>query len=250
MRFWTMGLALLGAMELAGSATAQTPPAPPAITRTLLAATKLPTVTDTPRYFKAASVALQPGEKSQVTAAAGILYQMSGTTEVSLGGEIKLLSGGEALFMTGGIPATLRTGGAGPSSLLHFFILPAAERDSPVESSPAAVKVLFQTSAPIPDLQPVPYDLTLTRVGFPARMPPNPPHYRSGAALYYILSGVGANTVNGTTRDWGPGSLIYEPHGLVHQWGNPGDEPLVFLAFNINPEGVAAVLAGAPAKKE
>jgi hypothetical protein len=34
----------------------------------------------------------------------------------------------------------------------------------------------------------------------------------------------------------------------VHQWGNPGDEPLIFLAFNINPEGVAAVLPDAPAK--
>jgi pterin-4a-carbinolamine dehydratase len=35
----------------------------------------------------------------------------------------------------------------------------------------------------------------------------------------------------------------------VHQWGNPGDEPLIFLAFNVNPEGVAAVLPGAPAEK-
>ena len=44
--------------------------------------------------------------------------------------------------------------------------------------------------------------------------------------------------------------LIYEPYGLMHQWGNPGDEPLTFLAFNINPEGVAAVLPGAPAKSQ
>jgi len=48
--------------------------------------------------------------------------------------------------------------------------------------------------------------------------------------------------VNGKTEARGPGSLIYEPFGLVHQWGNPGDEPLTFLAFNINPEGVVAVL--------
>jgi len=34
----------------------------------------------------------------------------------------------------------------------------------------------------------------------------------------------------------------------VHQWGNLGDEPLTFLAFNINPDGVPAVVAGAPAK--
>jgi mannose-6-phosphate isomerase-like protein (cupin superfamily) len=68
--------------------------------------------------------------------------------------------------------------------------------------------------------------------------------------LYFIISGTGANTVDGKTETRGPGSLIYEPHALVHQWGNPGDEPLIFLAFNINPEGVAAVLPGAPAKTQ
>ncbi len=89
--------------------------------------------------------------------------------------------------------------------------------------------------------------ISLTRVTFPAQMPSNPPHHRSGAALYYIISGTGANTVDGKAEVRGPGSLIYEPYALVHQWGNPGNEPLIFLAFNINPEGVAAVLPGAPA---
>jgi len=36
----------------------------------------------------------------------------------------------------------------------------------------------------------------------------------------------------------------------VHQWGNPGDEALTFITFNINPEGVAAVLPGTPAKSQ
>jgi hypothetical protein len=36
----------------------------------------------------------------------------------------------------------------------------------------------------------------------------------------------------------------------VHQWGNPGNEPLTFLAFNVNPEHVAAVLPGAPEKRQ
>jgi hypothetical protein len=42
--------------------------------------------------------------------------------------------------------------------------------------------------------------------------------------------------------------LIYEPFGLVHQWGNASDMPFTFLVFNINPEGVAAVVPGAPPK--
>jgi hypothetical protein len=37
---------------------------------------------------------------------------------------------------------------------------------------------------------------------------------------------------------------------LPHRWGNPGDMPLTFLTFNINPEGVAAVLPGAPANSQ
>ena len=110
------------------------------------------------------------------------------------------------------------------------------------------VTELYRTAAPISDLKPGSYDLNLTRVTFPALMPSNPAHHRSGAALYYIISGTGTNTVDGKREMKGPGSLIYEPFGLVHQWGNAGDTPFTFLAFNINPEGVAAVLPGAPTK--
>ncbi|MGB6805484.1 MAG: cupin domain-containing protein, partial [Pseudolabrys sp.] len=134
------------------------------------------------------------------------------------------------------------------STFLHFLLVPIADQDQPVETTPAIVKELFRTAAPIPDLKPGSYDLNLTRVTFPAQMPSNPPHHRSGAALYYIISGTGANTVNGKTDAKEPGSLIYEPFGLVHQWGNPSDTPLTFLAFNINPEGVAAVIPGTPTR--
>src|ERR1700682_2036128 len=250
MQFRTIGLLLLGAMALPASGTAQTTPAPPAITRTVVAATKLPTVTDVPLHFKAVSVTLQPDAKSDVSAASGILYQMSGSTEVSLGGEAKMLNAGEGLFIAGGKTAALTAGSGEPSTFVHFFLVPAVDLGRPVETAPAAVRELYRTAAPIPDLKPGGYDLNLTRVTFPAQMPSNPSHHRSGAALYYIVSGTGANTVDGKAEARGPGSLIYEPYGLVHQWGNPGNEPLIFLAFNINPEGVAAVLPGAPAKNQ
>ena len=201
-----------------------------------------------PLHFKAVSITLQPDEKSGVSAANGILYQISGSTEVALDGEAKMLNAGEGLFIAGGKTAALTAGSGGPSTFLHFFLATAADLDRPAETSPATVRELFRTAAPIPDLKPGGYDLNLTRVTFPAQMPSNPPHHRSGAALYYIISGTGANTVDGTTAERAPGSLIYEPHALVHKWGNPGSEPLTFLAFNINPEGVAAVLPGTPAK--
>src|ERR1700724_919036 len=250
MWFRTIGIQLLGVVALAASATAQTTPAPSAITRTAVAATKLPTVTDVPLHFRAVSVTLTPGEKSVALAANGILYQISGSTEISVGGETRMLSAGEALVIAAGKTATLGAGAERPSTFLHFFLVPAADLDRPAATPPAAVKELYRTPAPIPDLKPGGYDLNLTRVTFPAQMPSNPPHHRSGRALYYIISGTGANTVDGKTESRGPGSLIYEPYALVHQWGNPGSEPLIFLAFNINPKGVAAVLPGAPAKNQ
>jgi quercetin dioxygenase-like cupin family protein len=250
MQFRTIGLLLLGAMALPASGTAQTAPAPLAITRTVVAATKLLTVTDVPLHFKAVSVTLQPDEKSAVSAANGILYQMSGSTEVVLDGKTKTLNAGEGLFVAGGKTATLAAGSAGPSTFLHFFLTPAVDLGRPAEAAPAAVRELYSTANPIPDLKPGGYDLNLTRVTFPAQMPSNPPHHRSGAALYFIISGTGANTVDGKTEARGPGSLIYEHYAVVHQWGNPGNEPLTFLAFNINPEGVAAVLPGAPANNQ
>jgi len=250
MQFRTVGLLLLGAMSLGAPAAAQTTPAPPAITRTVIAATKLSTVTDVPLYFKAVSVTLPSGEKSSVSVTNSIVYQISGSTEVWLDRETKMLNAGEGLFIVGGKTSVLKAGSGGPSSFLYLFLAPAADLDRPSESAPAAVSELYRTAAPIPDLKPGGYDLNLTRVTFPAQMPSNPPHHRSGAALYYVISGTGANTVDGTTAERAPGSLIYEPHALVHQWGNPGSEPLTFLAFNINPEGVAAVLPGTPPKNQ
>jgi quercetin dioxygenase-like cupin family protein len=248
MPFKTAALALLAALALPAFGAAQTLSAPPAVTRTVVAATRLPVVADALLYFKAVSVTLQPGEKSDVSGGDGILYQMSGSTEVTLGGKARNLHAGEALVIAGGETAALVAGNGEPSKFLHFLLLPAAELGRRVETAHGVASEIYRTPTAIQDLQPGVHDLTLTRVAFPAGMASNPPHHRSGAALYYILSGVGANTVAGGTHTRGPGSLIYEPHGLPHQWGNPGDQPLVFLVFNINPEGVAAVVPEAPAK--
>ena len=184
----------LGAMALGASAAAQTTPTPPAITRTVIAATKLSTVTEVPLYFQAVSVSLPSGEKSSVSAANSIVYQISGSTEVSLDGETKMLNAGEGLFIAGGKTSVLKAGNGGPSSFLRFSLAPAADLDRPAESAPAAVKVLYRTAAPIPDLKSGGYDLNLTRVTFPAQMPSNPPHHRSGAALYYVVNQFGLLT--------------------------------------------------------
>src|SRR5258708_1059221 len=204
MHFRTTGVVLLGAMALAAAAIAQTTPAPPAITRTVVAATKLPTVTDVPLYCKGVRSTLHPGEMSSISAANGILYQMSGSTQVALDGGAKRLNAGEGLFIAGGKTAALRAGGNGPSTFLHFLLAPAGDLDRPAETAPAAVRELYRTANPIPDLKPGGYDLNLTRVTFPAPMPSHPPHHRSGAALYFIISGTRANHLDRKTEARGP----------------------------------------------
>src|SRR5207245_6376718 len=104
-----------------------TTPAPPAITRTVVAATKLPSVTDVPLHFQAVSVTLQPDQKSGVSAANGILYQVSGSTEVALDGEAKMLNAGEGLFIAGGKTAALTAGRGGRLALLYLFLASAVE---------------------------------------------------------------------------------------------------------------------------
>jgi quercetin dioxygenase-like cupin family protein len=246
MRIDSVGIVLLCSATLVVPAAAQTTPSPPTITRTVIAATKLPNVVAVPLYFRAVSVTLQSAESSSFSGANGIVYQISGSTEVSVGGGVKMVIAGEGLFIPGGEQASLKAGSGEPSTFLHFLLTPAMELDQPTEAAPAIVHEIYRLAAPIPALKAGSYDLNLTRVTFLAQMPSNAPHHRSGAALYYILSGTGANTIEGKTESRGPGSLIYEPFGLVHQWGNPGDAPLTFLAFNINPDGVPAVVPGAP----
>src|SRR5437879_12112046 len=115
MQFKTGTLLLLGAMALPAPGAAQTTPAPSATTRTVLAATKLPTVTDAPLHFKAISVILQPGEKSSVSAADGVLYQLSGSTEVSLEGETKMLNAGDGRYIANEKTAARTEGSWEPS---------------------------------------------------------------------------------------------------------------------------------------
>jgi len=248
MRF-AIATALAGVTALTLTAVAQTPPAAPAIARTVVAGTKLPSLGSAPLYFRAVSVSIPPGQKVSLSTPNGILYQLSGSTEIA-DGTAKTITGGEGVLIAGGTSASLTAGNGEPSTLLYFLLVPKDALDQPITGAPATVKELYRTPAPLPGLKPGSYELNLTRVTFPPGMPSNRPHHRSGAALYLIVSGTGANTVHGKTEARGPGSLIYEPYRLVHQWGNPGNEPLIFLAFNINPEGVAAVLPGTPPKNQ
>jgi quercetin dioxygenase-like cupin family protein len=229
---------------------AQTAPGPsttqPTPVRNILASAGLPSVVDVPLHYKLLRISIPAGQSTSFKGASGFLFQISGMLAVTTSGESRTLRNGDGMFVGRGESATLKAAGTEPAAFLHFLLLPAADLERVVEEAPAVVTELYRTTAPIPSLKPGPYEFTLTRVTFPPRMPSNPPHYRSGGALYYVTSGTGATTVEGKTETKPAGSRVFEPYGMVHQWGNPGDTPLVLLQANISPEAVPAVIIGTP----
>jgi quercetin dioxygenase-like cupin family protein len=184
------------------------------------------------------------GQTASYHGANGFLYQLSGMLEVASESDRATLREGEAMFLATAKGATLRALGSAPATLLHFLLLRGADLTPPAEGPPLLVTELYRSTEPISGLKPGPYEFTLTRVAFPPRMPSNPPHHRSGAALYYLTAGTGAITFTseGRTEARSAGSIQYEPHDLLHQWGNPGDAPLVLLQANISPEGTPVVI--------
>lgn len=235
---------------LAGPAAAQTGPGPetarPRPVRTVLASAQLPSVVDRPLRFKLLRVSLPGGRSASFVGADGFLFQISGMLAVTISGHNSTLRSGEGMFVGAGKRATLRAAGGDPAVFLHYLLVAAADLDKPGASEPAVVTELYRTQAPIRDLKPGPYEFTLTRVTFPPRVPLNPPHHRSGAALYYVFTGSATFAPEGRPEPKPAGSIVFEPYGLVHQWGSPGETSLVLLQANISPEGVPVVIMGAP----
>ena len=107
-------LGLLSALAVSTPALAQA--TAPVITRTVVAAAKLPTVVAGPLHFRAVSVAIRPGEATTFSGANGVLYEMSGSTSVSINGEVKTIGAGEGLFIANGMQVSLKAGNSDPSS--------------------------------------------------------------------------------------------------------------------------------------
>ena len=153
------------------------------------------------------------------------------------------------MFIPGGAKLIISTVGDEPATYLQFLLSPVAYFDLP-DVSDGIGRELYRSTSPIPGLREGRYVLNLKKVTLPFQAPPDLPHHRSGAALHLVLSGFGAETANGTTVAKGPGSLSYEPAPTVYQWSNPGNVPLTYLVFNLNPESENAVLAdGSPSKQ-
>jgi quercetin dioxygenase-like cupin family protein len=230
--------------SLALPALAQTQPAN--TVRTLLAAGHLGSVVDTPLHFRLFAVRLPAMERVRYSGPNSMLYVLSGTLTIALDGTAQTVSESAGIFIPGGSTAVFGATGTEPAHFLQFILAPAADAQKSPLGSPASSEELYRASEPLPGLRAGPYEFSLTRVTLPAGMPVNPPHYRSGAALYYVIAGTGAVTADGKVEPRVAGAPYFEPYSWVHQWAVPGDTPLVLLQANISQEGVPAVLPGNP----
>lgn len=222
---------------------AQAPPT--TIVRTVLAVTSLPSVIDAPLFFKLSRVELAAGQTTTYFGSVGFLYTLSGTLLVGTSAGRQSLQQDDAVPVAGDSTYSIRASTTEPALFLHFVLGRPAELDQAAEHSPAVVTEIYRTPRAIPDLKSGRYEFTLTRVSYP-RMAPNVPHYRSGAALYYIRSGSGIFIADGKTETKQAGTAHFERHGWLHQWANDANEPLVLLQANISEEGAPAVIMTQP----
>jgi quercetin dioxygenase-like cupin family protein len=236
-------LAIFGitGLEASAQSTPATSTAPsPGIVRSLLATTPLPSVVDVPRHFRLVIVNLAEGKSTSYKGPNGFVAVLEGTLDVVLGKEKFSLVNDEGLHVAAGVSASFKAGAGKAVKFLHYVLASTAELAAPMEKPPAVVTELARTSAPIPGLKPGPYEFTLARITFPPHFR-NPPHYRSGAALYYVASGAGEVTFSGKTEARPAGATQYEPNDFIHNWAT-GEKPMVMFQANISQEGVPVVI--------
>jgi mannose-6-phosphate isomerase-like protein (cupin superfamily) len=240
MRLAPMAFAIFGAMLGSSEAVAVTYSSSPF--SKIIATARLP-AHDNPQVYFSVRVGTMWSDESDLTAASdGIYYQYSGTVKIEAGGLRAILHPGDGVFLPSGTTLTLKANGAGRSpTYLQFLLSSAPELE--IGYGPPGISVeVYRSPSPIPGLIRETSLLSLASVPLPPQSPYDPLHQRSGAALHYILSGVGAEFTEGRAVAKGPGSVSYEPRGLVYQWSNPGPNPLVYLVFNVNPKNLPPVV--------
>jgi glyoxylate utilization-related uncharacterized protein len=231
---------------LAAAAIALAQQEAPSLRITTLAQTTLPSVVTTPLQFRLVQVTLPAGETVVSEIAEGMLFQVSGTLTVTTADHRVHLAPGGGAYLADSPTATFAPSGGEDAVFLHFLLLPVGAASRPHTVDGGTVIELFRSTDALPDLASGAYDFDLTLLEFPAHLPINDAHYRTGGALYYVLTGAGEFTVDGTTDRKPAGSVILEPYGLVHQWANAHDDVTTVVLANVSPAGAPAVAFGRP----
>jgi mannose-6-phosphate isomerase-like protein (cupin superfamily) len=239
-----IAIALICAALASTPVLAQTPSYSASSNATVIASEVLPSVTTSPLYMRVVGGRIIENKISTVSSASGIYYQLSGTITLTIDGESKTIHAREGIFIPADASVMINIVGDAPVIYLQFLLSPIAYFSLP-DLSEGNARELYRSPSPIPGLKEGSYAVDLKRVTLRFQSPPDLPHHRSGAALHLVLSGFGAETANGVTVAKGPGSLSYEPAPIIYQWSNPGNLPLIYLVFNLNPVSEQAVLADA-----
>ena len=231
---WLMGL----------PATAQDQPAG----RVLLASGHLDSVVTLPLFFRLYRAHLPAAQQASYQGSNAMLYDLSGASTIQVeGGAARPFAEGAGAFVAAGQEVTISAAESEPTDLLVFLLTARPNQGRRLLSRPAIAQELLRTPDPLPGLKEGPYEFSLVRVTFPPGMHTDPPHYRSGAALDYVLAGTGTLSADGKTEAGSAGMALFEAFGWVHSLANPGETPLILLQANITRVGEPAVVP-APAK--
>ena len=237
-----MHTVIVCAAAFVAPAAAQAPAAPSGTIRMLLAVGRLADVTGAPLHFRLVRVTLEAGRTSTYQADDSVLYVLAGRLTITSEGTRRALDEGGAAYQAKDMSATLMAEGTRPAVFLRFVLAPPGRLDAPLDAAPATVAELHRTATAIPGLRPGPYEFGMTRVLVPPGAKPRPMHYRTGAALYYLLSGDGELAIqNGASEMHGAGHVQFEPQSFIHTWSNVGATPLILLQANLGQEGVPEI---------
>jgi quercetin dioxygenase-like cupin family protein len=220
-------------------------PVPPAAgrpVRTVIASTRVSSVVDTPLHMRLLRVGVPAGQQVASTGPNGMLYLLSGSLDVTVGADHRVLHEGNAVFLAEGSRAILAAAPPTPVVALHFVIGSASQVDQAGPARPAALTELYRTREPLPSLKPGPYEFSLTRVTVEKGVPRPPMHHRSGAALYYVLAGSWTIHMDGKNEPRSRGNVQLEPNGFVHTWEIMGDTTGILLQANISAEGAPEII--------
>jgi len=235
-----LGLVVATLVSLA-SAQAQTS-APQKPVRILIANGKLGSVVDAPLHFKLLQVTLAAGQSTTFLGGNAMVYLITGAMTVELDGEVKTLQDGDGAFIPAGKSASLKAAGRRATTFLEFILVAAGDLTKSPNGKAAVVAELFHTTEPIKGLKAGPHEFTISRVIAPPKLPAPPMHHRSGAALYYVLSGSGLLKMVDRSEPRARGAIQYEPGDFVHSWQSTGDAPLNLLQANISAEGTPEII--------
>lgn len=209
-----------------------------------LAQAEIPSGLEKPHYLKILRVRLPEGATVTYAAADGMIYQLSGVQHVRTDSRTATLQPGQGMYVYAGMPATYKAGAESPVEFLHFLLVPAPQVDRAMSPRTGEIAEIFRVPEPIVDIPPGAYDFHLDALTLDPGTPLNSPHYRTGAAVYYVLSGTPTILVDGEARRAPAGTVVYEPRGLVHQWSNPGEQPASFVVANISPRDSPPIKLG------